>query len=661
MARWNICQRPLSASILLKVACLTSRSFFGLQTDKKLMQTIRHLMAVGVSVAIALGGTLGNSQPGNAQANSSSADAPANSAQSSQAEAQEASQSASDAAKPTQASSSTSDRSSAQLSDPANSSNARVKPTKAKAQAGEAPSASTSAAQFSTGSTSGVANDPNTDGAVPATNTANNTDPPAAETTTSDTIRLPSLSDLDRPEAGAPELADPRAIPDYLNPSPNPLNFPTNPADVRIVGTQPITLEQAITLAQRNSQTLQTARLNLERSQATLRQAQAALYPDVDTQLQVSRSNSNRDELTPTTGNPFEENTGQASTSVSGSAGLTYDVYTSGLRAANIRAARQQIRFNELELENQIEQIRLDVSNDYYDLQDADEQVRIAQAAVNNAQASLRDAQALERAGVGTRFDVLRSQVQLANAQQDLTQAIANRRVARRQLSQRLNIPPSIDLAAADPVQIAGLWSLPLEDSILLALRNRAELEQQLVQRDINEQQRRAALASIRPQIQAFINFNFQEQLDDDLGTLTSNSIGARLNWNVFDGGEARARARQEEIDIELAETQFSDLSNQVRFAVEQAYYNLLANFENIQTASVALEQARESLRLARLRFQAGVGTQTDVINAETELTRAESNRLAAILNYNRSLAALQRSISNIAGEAAPDTTPATP
>ncbi|HEY9805891.1 MAG TPA: TolC family protein, partial [Candidatus Obscuribacterales bacterium] len=231
---------------------------------------------------------------------------------------------------------------------------------------------------------------------------------------------------------------------------------------------------------------------------------------------------------------------------------------------------------------------------------------------------------------------------------QDLTQALSDQRTARRQLAQRLNITQSIDLAAADPVEIAGLWNLSLEQSIVQAFKNRAELEQQLLQRDINEQQRRIALATNRPRLSAFLNTSLQDQFDDDRDAVTGYSVGARVNWNLFDGGAAQARARQEEIDAEISENQFADTRNQVRLDVEQSFFNLQSNFENIQTASVALEQARESLRLARLRFQAGVGTQTDVISAQNELTRAEGNRLNAILNYNRALATLQRAITNL-------------
>ena len=57
---------------------------------------------------------------------------------------------------------------------------------------------------------------------------------------------------------------------------------------------------------------------------------------------------------------------------------------------------------------------------------------------------------------------------------------------------------------------------------------------------------------------------------------------------------------------------------------------------------------ARESLRLARLRFQAGVGIQSDVITAQADLTQAEGNRVTAILDYNRALISMQRAVSNL-------------
>jgi outer membrane protein TolC len=213
-----------------------------------------------------------------------------------------------------------------------------------------------------------------------------------------------------------------------------------------------------------------------------------------------------------------------------------------------------------------------------------------------------------------------------------------------------LSLAQPVEVSAADPIQTAGDWELSLEQSIILAYKNRAELEQQLVQRDISEQQRRIALAAVRPQATLSASYNILGVLDDDLTPADGLTLGARLQWNFFDGGAARARAQQERTNIAIAETRFADQRNQVRFDVEQAFFDLNANKENIQTATFALTQAQESLRLARLRFQAGVGTQADVITQQTELTRARGRRLTAILDYNRALAALQRAVTNLRG-----------
>ncbi|MES1025810.1 TolC family protein [Gloeocapsa sp. BRSZ] len=445
----------------------------------------------------------------------------------------------------------------------------------------------------------------------------------------------------------APAVRPPAQTPNYLNPSPNPLQFPTRPEEVRIQGTQPITFQQALELAQRNNRQLQVARLNLERSRAALREAQAALLPNATLNTGLNRSLSAQSELQERAQPQFPEIEAGASTAFNGTAQLSYDVYTSGERSSRIRAAEEQIRLNQLQLEQTAQQLRLDVANDYYNLQAADELVRINQSAVTNAQASLRDAQALEQAGVGTRFDVLRSEVQLANATQELTNALSQQQNSRRQLAARLSLAQSVSLAAAEPVQIAGLWNLPLEDSIVLAFRNRAELQQQLAQRNISEAQRRIALSQLGPRVSVSTSYNVLDVFDDGFGLADGYSLGANVSLNLYDGGAARARARQEEANIAIAETNFADTRNQVRFEVEEAYNTLQSNLANIQTASVALEQAREALRLARLRFQAGVGTQTEVIDAENDLTNAEGNRVTAILDYNRALARLQRAISS--------------
>lgn len=432
-------------------------------------------------------------------------------------------------------------------------------------------------------------------------------------------------------------------------PAPNPLSRPTLPEEVEVGEAVPITLEQAIALAQRHNLDLQTAQLELERTQAELREAQAANLPRLtagaDLTLQQSQSSSGLSEELETALGIESGNNSSTAAVLGGSVELNYDIFTSGRRSAQINAAERRVRLQQLQVEVTAEATVLDVVNDYYDLQEADEQVRIARASLVETESSLRDATALERAGIGTRFEQLQAQVDVANAQQDLVEALSQQQVARRQLRQRLGLAETVNVAAADPVQVAGDWLPSLEESIVLAYQNRAELEQQLVQREISQQQQRTALAELGPQVSAFASYGVQDTLNQEGGLDDTYQLGLRLNMNLFDGGATRARAAQEETNVAIAETQFANARNQVRLEVEQAYFTLQSSFENTRTATQAVDFATEALRLARLRYRAGVGTQTEVLQAQSDLTQAEVNLLQAILGYNRSLASLQRAV----------------
>lgn len=464
-----------------------------------------------------------------------------------------------------------------------------------------------------------------------------------------ETIDLPDLEQYDDPEFSENELPtqppyrtgppEPGDAPDFLNPDPNPLRYPTEPEEVEITGTQPITLQQAIELAYENSQTLQISLLQLERNQAALRQAQAALYPTLDANVGLTGQDS---------ANILGNST--FNTTLSGGIDVSYNLFTSGQRDANIRTAERQVRLTELSVEETREQLRFNTANDYYSLQEASEQVRINQAFLTQAQRNLEDTQIREEVGVGTRFDVLRAEVEVANARQTLIQSESQRRIAQRQLANRLNLPPTMDISAVPPFLEAS-WPLSLEESIVLAYQNRSELEQQLVQREIEEQQRRAALASVGPQVSLTGSYSLQDTLNQSGGITDGTTISAIVSWRLFDGGSAAAQASQNDRDREIAEETFSQTRNDIRFEVEQAYSNLQANRANVRTAQLAVEQAREALELANLRFNAGVGTQLDVLTAQSDLANAEGNLVTAVVGYNRARASMERAISNLPDE----------
>jgi OMF family outer membrane factor len=469
-----------------------------------------------------------------------------------------------------------------------------------------------------------------------------------------------------------PGVANPSALGlAPLNPDPKPLSLPNRSEQVQINLDKPLTLSQAIELARRNNRDLQLTELQVQQSQAVLRQSQAALFPTLNFQSGFTRTESATTKLqNAVTERQFEQLTPEQQAQQGGSPQLSditsntaantlqlsYNVFTSGQRSNSIRAAQEQVRFSQLDLARQEEQLRYDTTNDYLNIQSADSLVLIAKAAVENSRISLRDTQARERAGLGTRADVLQAEVQLADNIQQLSSAISQQQTSQRQLAKRLSVADTVNLSVADPVRIAGRWTLPLEESILLSLKNRVELEQQIAQRNIALRQRRVALSNLGPQVSVGANLNTFDSLSDRINPTWGYSVDGQMAITLFDGGASRASAAQQSISAAIAETQFANFKNLIRFQVERSYYTLQSAFANIQTNQIAVQQATESLRLARLRFQAGVGTQLEVSNAETSLTRSQTNLLSATIDYNKALVALQRFVSKLPLKPAPAT-----
>ena len=421
------------------------------------------------------------------------------------------------------------------------------------------------------------------------------------------------------------------------------LRLPTASATVLADEQQNLTLEEAVAIALERNPDLQEAKLSYDRAEYQRQEAIAAEYPTLTNQTQLVYADTTSNELQ---AEALGRDPDNGSTSLNNRLEVSYDLYTGGSRSGQISVAEARLKIAELEVARITKETRLNTETAYYDLQSADFQTAIEAAAVTNAKQSLDDADKLEQAGLGTKFDVLRAQVDLANAEQRRVRAEANQNIARRKLAQILNLDPKADPRAADEPGIAGVWELSLEDSILLALQQREELRQQLLEWEISGHQAEIALANIRPQVSLFANYDLLDVFDDGLNVADGVSVGGRVFWTLFDGGAATARAKQEKVNQQISETRFVNQTGQIRLAVENAYYDLKASDRNIQTASIAVDLADESLRLARMRFKAGVGTQTDVISASTELNTARNNLLQAITDYNRAYAQLKRAVS---------------
>ena len=477
-----------------------------------------------------------------------------------------------------------------------------------------------------------------------------------AESALIDQAKLPDAIDLKGPRPKAdPSVLAPAvdALPPSLESlvaSP-PLALPEEQEEVRTHQLRPITLEEAIQLAEFNSPKLKAAASQVDQAKSSLRAAIAAWYPTVD--LSVSglpeyfQSYTNR--------NPdFGSDTYARQWRVSGSLSVRWDLINP-TRVPQIAAARDRYERAGDSYLIALRDIRLQAQTSYFALQKADEGVRIGQASVKASLVSYRDARARFNAGVNTKLDVLEAETQLARDRNLLTSNLRLQDEQRHLLARVLDLPQDVIPTAATPLRPMGLWDSSLQESIISAYNYREELDQLILDISINNSQANASLAAVQP-VLSFVNSTTAYRSEGqsakaslseiDMGDFINgfqNSTALTASWRLFDGGRARAEYQRSKQVAQQTRFDFANLRNQIRFEVEQSFFGLRAAIQTIDTTAAEVLAARESLRLSQLRVQAGVGVQREVVNTQRDLTQAELKYANAVNDYNTNLAQLQR------------------
>lgn len=506
-----------------------------------------------------------------------------------------------------------------------------------------------------------------------------------AESALVDQKTLPNAIKLKgaRPRADSSVIAPAvDALPPTLEPlvAPPSLSLPDAPSQVRIHELRPLTLEEALQLAEFNSPKLKAAASQVDQAKSQLRAAIAAWYPTVNLSASglpeyfKSYSYRNPDfvpdrvvqkptgqinpitgaEITrPVTRDGYNERYGRewrANVSLQ----VSWDLINPA-RVPEIAAARDRFEQAGASYLIALRDLRLEAAKAYFELQEADEGVRIGQASVKASLVSLRDARARFNAGVNTKLEVLEAETQLARDRNILTTNLGRQDLQRRNLAALLDLPQDVTPTAATPARPLGLWEPSLQESIVAAYNYREELDRLILGISINNSQANASLAAVQP-VLSFVNSttasrtegqNGQTSLSDiDMGDFTygvTNSTALTLNWRLFDGGRARAQYRSSKQAAEQSAFDFANTRDQMRFQVEQSFIGLRTAIQKIDTTASEVLSSKESLRLSQLRVQAGVSTQREVVNNQRDLTQAELKYAQAIREYNTSLAELQR------------------
>ncbi len=279
------------------------------------------------------------------------------------------------------------------------------------------------------------------------------------------------------------------------------------------------------------------------------------------------------------------------------------------------------------------------VVSQYLGAQRAAADVEAAQSRVDLAQALYDQAADLQRNGVGTGIDTLRSNVQLQNEKQRLIVARTQLDTGLFALARLLSVDPHRPIELADQVSFFETPAVSAAQSIERAYTARPEMRQ------IVSQEQRAALdlktAGDERLPKLSVSGAWLEQGLTPSSIIPVYEYQASLDFPLFTGGRIQAQKAKADIAIRQLKQQEQDLRNQIALEVKNAVAHLNSARSEVDVARLGLDLARQEVGQARDRFQAGVANNIEVITAQDELSRASDNQIAAFYRYNQARADL--------------------
>lgn len=320
-------------------------------------------------------------------------------------------------------------------------------------------------------------------------------------------------------------------------------------------------------------------------------------------------------------------------------------IFTGGELQGQIGQAKANYRSMLSAEEQAYNEMKETATTGYFNMLNATNMKALRQESVDRLQAHLDNVIAQYNVGIVARADVLRSEVELANAQQNYITASNQYDVAEATLNNIIGTPLGTTLLLKDRLQYE-----PYENDMAYCLAYSEQHRPELKQAEYAVDSAEAALVVARsghmPKVYANASNNWGGNGSDWPGDDDENwSVGVTASMNVFDSGVTWSKIHAAQENLAKAKESQRQIKDNVELEVRTDYLSMREAEKRITTAQVAVASAEEDYHIAVVRYQAGVGTNIDVMDAQEALTQAKTNYYQALYNYNTSKAALNTSM----------------
>ncbi len=391
-------------------------------------------------------------------------------------------------------------------------------------------------------------------------------------------------------------------------------------------------LEKCIEIALEKNLALLQAGLGVNSTQALARATLKEMLPTVSTQYSYTgRRDANSITI-------FGRSTRISShDNYSWNVILAQPIFKGGALWNRFKVAKLDVNLTEKELERVESDIIRLVKETYYTLLKAEKIEEEMAASVKRLESHLRVAKGFYDVGLIAKNELLQSEVELAEARQNLISARHNVAISKAKLNKilRRNLEEDVRLAGKliyEPYK-ADLATLQEK-----AQRMRPEIQAGLLAVKKSRRELETVRANFFPQIDLVANYEKRgitpDVSDNPFGDHDMAQLSLQASWELWAWGKTRDRVKAAATDVARARLALQEVRDNVAIEVKEAWLRLIEAREVIKVAKRGVDQAEENFRLNTERYREHLATSTDVLDAEALLTKARTRYFNAIADH---------------------------
>ncbi|MGI8820011.1 MAG: TolC family protein [Chthoniobacterales bacterium] len=403
-----------------------------------------------------------------------------------------------------------------------------------------------------------------------------------------------------------------------------------------VYAQHPMSLTQAVALAKERNPDVVIARKQVEAARGDYIEARAGRLPSV-----VSNGLLRQREQ--------QETSRLRQDDYSASLRVVQNLYSGGAVRARIAIARLNQEKRALELRAVTDRVAMDVRIAYYELLLNRAKIGVRQEALGVMRDELRAQQERFVAGTVGELNVRRAEVSLTNEQPEMLEAQTRLQNSYLHINELTGAPLTLRKGAAEFEPVGQLTYQPerpsLTECLTYAVEARPDLRARRLDVEIETQQEIIDRSELLPRVEAFTGYELYSERDPLVGSEFNHGyvVGLNASWHIFDGYATRGRVQATRARRAIAEQGLRAAQLAVESDVRSAFFDLQQADRILESETQNVQNASESLDLARGNLGAGLGTQLEVLQATADVTRVRTTRLSAVYLHNTALARLAR------------------